>query len=126
MNGQTKIHTEHNPIREYDAHIYYSLDQRASAESIRNQLIKRFSPTLVQVGRLWDRPVGPHPLPMFEVNFLKIHLQELITWLQAHRGDHTVLVHEVTGNDPRDHSEGALWLGPPVALDISKLDPAPT
>jgi aromatic ring-cleaving dioxygenase len=60
---------------------------------------------------------------MFELNFIRGKRDELVRWLTLNRGEHTVLVHEVTGDDPRDHTIGALWLGEPVQLDFSKLEP---
>lgn len=125
MNDPGKIHVGHNPIREYDAHIYYSPQDRSMAAHLREVLQEKFPLDTVQIGPLFDRPIGPHPIPMFEVNFLKKHYQEISGWLDSNRGNLSVLIHEVTGNDPRDHTSGALWLGEPLKLDESKLDPAP-
>lgn len=121
-----KIHSSSpDSIREFDAHIYYRLEDRASAEALRKRLLKSFSNQEVRVGRLIDRPVGPHPLPMFELNFKKEIAPKVQHWLEANRDAHTVLIHEVTGDDPRDHTVGARWLGVLVALDFSRLDPSP-
>jgi DOPA 4,5-dioxygenase len=37
------------------------------------------------------------------------------------RGDLTVLVHPETGDQVADHTAHALWLGPPLPLDIAFL-----
>jgi len=110
-------------IRSYDAHIYYPLNAKLTAEAVRERALAELSD--VRVSPMIDRNVGPHPMPMFEIQFLPLKHSEMITWLLANRDGLTVLVHEVTGHDPRDHSEGALWMGRVLELDFSKLDPSP-
>jgi aromatic ring-cleaving dioxygenase len=117
------IHQDFDPIREFDAHIYFTSESRESADRLRRQIARTFPTDTIRVGQLVDRPIGPHPTPMFELNFIRGKRDELVRWLTLNRGEHTVLVHEVTGDDPRDHTIGALWLGEPVQLDFSKLEP---
>ena len=111
--------------REYDAHIYYDKQTRSRAETLRAEAKKVFGSETVLVGDLIDPCVGPHTKSMFEMNFLKRDLQKMLLWLEMHRKGLIVLVHEVTGYDLRDHTEGAIWLGRPLELDASKLDPDP-
>jgi DOPA 4,5-dioxygenase len=111
--------------REFDAHIYYVSETRERARLLRDQVIEELGELPIFVSPLVDREVGPHPTPMFEICFSAELLEKVRTWLVRNRSGLSVLVHTVTGNDPRDHSEGALWLGDPVDLDFSKLDPAP-
>jgi aromatic ring-cleaving dioxygenase len=111
--------------RDYDAHIYFEASQRAQAEDLRQAAARAFSHRPVLVGEMVDYLVGPHPLPMFEINFPKTDYDSLVTWLESRRGKLVALVHEVTGYDHRDHSIGARWLGPALPLDVTKLDPDP-
>lgn len=110
-------------IRSYDAHIYYPLNKREVAVALQAKAIAELEG--VKVYPLVDRNVGPHPMPMFELQFPPLLHSEVITWLLANRGELPVLVHENTGDDPRDHSVGALWMGRVLELDFSKLDPSP-
>ena len=119
------IHLGPDPIREFDAHVYYSEATRKLAEDLRARLLMEFSPEEMRIGPLINRPIGPHPLPMFELNFRREYAERIRRWLANHRGVLTVLVHEVTGDDPRDHTVGATWLGSPLELDFSQLDPPP-
>lgn len=121
----TKVHIEPNPIREFDVHVYYRADERPKAALLRDRFRDVFESKEVEIGGLIDRLVGPHPLPMFEVKFRRKDFERIHAWLSENRGGHTVLIHEVTGDDPRDHTEGATWLGAPVDLDFSRLDPSP-
>jgi len=107
--------------REFDAHVYYTSETREAAALLREQAIAHFQRSPVFVGALVDRLVGPHPLPMFEINFAASFLGEVVLWLIRNRGESSVLVHEVTGDDWKDHSSGAVWLGDVLKLDESKF-----
>ena len=45
-------------IFHYHAHVYYDDSNRALALQLRDQIAERFA---VQVGRLFEQAVGPHP-----------------------------------------------------------------
>ena len=54
----------------------------------------------LRIYRVWDRPVGPHPIAMFEVNvFTPAQFGAFIAWLVINRGPLSVLVHPNTGDD---------------------------
>jgi DOPA 4,5-dioxygenase len=59
---------------------------------------------------------------MFELNFPKHLFKEISKWLALHRGNLTILIHEVTGDDDRDHTIGANWLGTSLQLDASQFE----
>ncbi len=121
-----KVHIEPNLNREFDAHIYYHPDDRLKAVALRDRFREAFDCQDITIGKLIDDLVGPHSLPMFEINFKRIDFERVNTWLCKNRGEHTVLIHEVTGDDPRDHTVGATWLGTPVSLNFKRLDPSPS
>src|SRR5271165_2598453 len=95
--------------RDYDAHVYYSAQTRPLADALRARAEAEFRGKPVFVGRMVDERVGPHPHAMFEINFPREIFTEVLCWLMKERGELCALVHEVTGDDPRDHSLGALW-----------------
>lgn len=120
--AKIKIHSdEYDPMREYDAHIYFTPQTRPKAETLQKALLNSFTPEQMRVSRLVDRPVGPHPLPMFEVNFPKANFQMIRNFLEDNRNGLDVLIHTVTGDDPKDHTEGATWLGQKLELDMDFL-----
>ena len=112
--------------RDFDAHVYYDANSRQLAEAFRNQALTHFQGQPVFVGALIDKNVGPHPTPMFEINFPIERFGDVVFWLLQNRNGLTTLVHQVTGDDPKDHSQGAIWMGTPLKLDESKLDPSPS
>jgi len=112
----------------YHAHIYYEAADRAVAERLHGELSRaQGQGELVRVlfvGEMRDRSVGPHPKPQFEVHFREDALPALLPLLEA--SGLTALVHPLTDDDLADHTSLALWIGKPLALDHSVLDPPGT
>ncbi len=70
--------------------------------------IRREFPEL-RIHKVWDRPVGPHPIAMFEMDVLTPkQFGALIPWLVIHRGSLSVLIHANTCDDERDHTQVSL------------------
>jgi len=104
----------------YHAHIYYSARQRAAAAALRD----RFSgdAEIPFVGRMMDQPVGPHPVPQFEVHFPESALPAVVEAIEG--SGLRALVHPLTDDDVADHTRLAQWIGEPIDLDESVLDPS--
>lgn len=106
-------------IESYHAHIYYETAiMRDRAARLRTLIGERFS---ARIGRWRDTPVGPHPLPMFQVAFAPDVFALFVPWLMLNRDGLTVLVHPNTDNPQADHLVHALWLGMRLDLDGSGL-----
>lgn len=59
---------------------------------------------------------------MFEVNvFTPAQFGAFIPWLVINRGPLSALVHPNTGEDERDHTQRATWLGEQMPLDVQVL-----
>ncbi len=106
-------------ITGYHAHIYYPTDDaRDRAAVIREAILKRWE---VRMGRWRDMPVGPHPIPMYQVAFDAALFAEIVPWLMLNRNGLTILVHPETGDAVEDHETNPLWLGEKLDLDIESL-----
>ncbi len=103
----------------YHAHVYFTLLQAKAAEEFRSK-ISAERDDVTEVFPLVKRLVGPHKLPMFELNFVD-NSQGIIEWLDENRGQFDVLVHPVTGDDIVDHSDSAVWLGRELGVFEDKL-----
>lgn len=103
---------------DFDAHIYFPSDKTSFIESLRKKLIFKFESSEVFVGDVIPEPIGPHTMPMLEVNFSNKRFAEMVPWLSIERGSLNVLVHPQTGDDYFDHTQGAIWLGRPVDLKL--------
>ncbi|KAA9130189.1 4,5-dioxygenase [Marinihelvus fidelis] len=105
----------------YHAHIYFEPSELQLATRLHAEMSGRFG---LPMGRIHNRPIGPHPVGMFQVIVPAEALARVTDWLEHHRQGLDVLVHEDTGDDYRDHTHGVRWLGQPHPLDLSVLRPA--
>jgi DOPA 4,5-dioxygenase len=106
-------------IADYHAHVYFdSAEERHAADALRGELNQRFD---VFVSRLVDRPIGPHPTPMFEVAFDTSMFATIVPWLMLNRDGLSILVHPNTGFAKADHLSNALWLGQAKELIVGPL-----
>jgi DOPA 4,5-dioxygenase len=104
----------------FDLHIYFqhtNPDQVTYAKSLWQRIRHEF-PEL-RIYTVFERPVGPHPIGMFEVNlFTPEQFGAFVPWLNIHRGPLSVLVHPNTGDALRDHTQRAVWMGERYPLDL--------
>ena len=101
----------------YHAHIYWQNEsQRFKALHLRQPLQELGC----SLGRIHDEPIGPHPYAMYQVNYNTNIAEEVEELLSKTKLD--ILLHEDTGDDVRDHTEGARWLGHKLTLDIQWLE----
>jgi len=109
----------------YHGHIYYSPEQRPAAEALRDRFIRQTGvgndPRILFVGRMMDGGVGPHPIPQYEIHFLKRSLDAVLSQIEASRL--RALVHPLTDDDLADHTDSGHWIGEPLDLDLTVLDP---
>jgi len=109
----------------YHGHIYYSAEQRPAAEALRDLFIRQAGvgddPRILFVGRMMDRGVGPHPMAQYEVHFRKRSLAGVVSEIEA--SGLRAVVHPLTDDDLADHTTLAHWIGEPLELDLTVLDP---
>lgn len=106
------------PITGFHAHVYFDPETRATALVVRDGLAERFD---VELGRIHNKPLGPHPKSMYQVKFAPEEFGKLVPWLMLNHAGLDVLVHPETGNDVADHTDQALWLGQKLDLNIEFL-----
>lgn len=119
-----------SPIEYYDFHIYYyAHDDESQKESdlLRGKLLETFSEEAktgtIIVKVLPDSTViGPHSTQFWEVDVARPEVfLKLLTWFQLFHGNLSVLIHPQTGNDIKDHTVHALWLGQKLPILTHKL-----
>jgi len=108
-----------NIYPEYHAHVYFDEQTVDRATALCEQAGVLFG---VRVGRVHRKPVGPHPRWSCQLAFSRSQFDPLIPWLEQNRNGLTVLVHGLTGEDLKDHTAHASWLGDEVPLDVSVFD----
>jgi len=105
-------------ITGFHAHIYFDTSSREAAARVREGLGASFE---VQLGRWHDKPIGPHPKPMYQVAFLPEQFGKVVPWLMLNREGLDILVHPSTGDDVGDHTDRSMWLGEKLELNIESL-----
>jgi aromatic ring-cleaving dioxygenase len=114
-----------DPNNPWHAHIYYDHGTWNAAETLHQQLtdmlMRGTCEGLVLVGQMYETGVGPHPKPQFEIQFYEFAVPR-ITEILAATGL-TSLIHPLTDDDLADHTTLARWLGEPIPLDVTVLDP---
>ncbi len=99
----------------YHAHVYFD----ASTLMFARELCDRAGEQLnVQVGRVHERLIGPHPCWSCQLSFAAADFDNVVPWLDTHRNGLNVLVHGLTGDNLKDHTEYAYWLGEAVPLNL--------
>jgi aromatic ring-cleaving dioxygenase len=104
----------------YHAHIYFSPEQRGDAEALRGRF--EAERDILFVGRMTEGKAGPHPIPQYEVHFLRKSVDRVQELIRA--SGLRALVHPLTDDDLADHTSLGDWIGgEPLDLDLTTLDP---
>ncbi len=103
-------------IRAFHSHIYYDQSSIDKARALINQAAILFS---VTVGRMHERPVGPHPDWSCQLAYAPEVFGQLVPWLALNRGDLVVFTHPETEDGLADHRDHAIWMGAVRPLDLS-------
>ena len=105
---------------EFHAHVYFhGATERAAAEQLRRDVAAAFP--ILALGRVHPNPIAFHPTGMFQIVIPSEHLDAVIVWLQQQRQALSILVHPVTGDVWRDHTEHRRWLGRALDLNLDRL-----
>jgi len=107
----------------FDVHIYFLSGDKEETQFAHElwERIRREFPEL-RIYNVWDKPIGPHPLAMFEVNlFTPEQFGAFIPWLVINRGPLSALIHPNTDEEGRDHSQRATWMGHPLPLNMKQF-----
>ncbi len=106
-------------ISEYHAHIYYDPPTtRDRAERLRARVAAEFPAPSSGAGTMsWSGRIRSR---CFRSRFRATLLDAFLPWLMLNRDGLSVLLHPETGDDYRDHSAHAAWLGAalPLRLDV--------
>lgn len=104
-------------ITGFHAHVYFDANSLEHARSLCEAAARRFP--LLQMGRVHQQAVGPHPDWSCQLAFAAAMAGEVIPWLALNRDGLVVFTHPLTGNDLADHRDHAIWMGAVRPLDLS-------
>ena len=110
-----------NAHRAYHAHVYFGPDSVEQARALTDEAGTLFK---VAVGRLHEKLVGPHPQWSRQIAFSSEQFDQFVPWLDEHRNGLDVFVHGLSGDELKDHTDYAYWLGNEHTLDLSMFQGA--
>ena len=106
----------------YDVHVYYDgPDEREEAMALREKMQEKFR--WMRFYSPKDRPIGPHPVPMWEADFGGYEHRnkwiEVRNFMVNEHGNLSVLIHPHSlDSDYDDHTTNAFWAGKKLKLRI--------
>lgn len=111
--------TETGKITAFHAHVYFDAGTVAVARALCEAARDRFA---IAMGRMHERPVGPHPDWSCQLTVPPEKFGEVVPWLALNRGRLNVFIHAETGDDLIDHTRHVMWLGQSRPLDVSQFE----
>ena len=103
-------------VEGFHAHIYFDETSVTQATRLCEEASKAFP---VTVGRIHRMAVGPHPRWSCQLAFETDRFGDIVPWLSLNRDGLTVFIHALTGNDLKDHTDHAIWMGQMENLKLS-------
>ncbi|MEM6310103.1 MAG: DOPA 4,5-dioxygenase family protein [Pseudomonadota bacterium] len=103
-------------ITEYHGHIYFDEATKAQAEQLCLKARDMFG---VSMGRMHDRPVGPHPMGSCQLGATPEQFAKLLPWLALNHAGLIVFCHPSTGDHLADHRDHAIWIGAGLELNLA-------
>ncbi|MGR3623764.1 DOPA 4,5-dioxygenase family protein [Pseudophaeobacter sp.] len=103
-------------IQGYHAHVYFDAASIDQARTLCETAAATFD---VQMGRIHEKNVGPHPMWSCQLGATPVQFAALLPWLALNREGLIVFAHPDTGNHLQDHRDHAIWLGTGLELDLS-------
>ncbi|AHD00644.1 DOPA 4,5-dioxygenase family protein [Leisingera methylohalidivorans] len=103
-------------ITGYHAHIYFDEHTAAQARALCQHAAELFG---AEMGRMHEKPVGPHPRWSCQLAASPEQFSKLLPWLALNRDGLIVFAHPETGDALADHRDHAIWLGTGLTLDLS-------
>ncbi|MCU7648312.1 DOPA 4,5-dioxygenase family protein [Pseudomonas piscis] len=103
-------------IKGYHAHVYFDASTIEQARALCEQAARLFD---LRMGRVHERQVGPHPDWSCQLAFGPELFGQVVPWLALNRQGLVVFLHPETGDELRDHTDHAIWMGALRPLDLS-------
>lgn len=104
-----------NGIRDFHSHVYFDAETVDKARSLCERARDRFG---LQMGRVHEKLVGPHPMWSCQLLIEVEQFGEVFSWLALNRDGLIVFTHPQTGDDLKDHTDHAIWMGDALDLNV--------
>ena len=101
-------------INYYHFHLYYEIKDITLAAELRTKFSQDFD---VEVGRLWNRPVGPHPVGSCQVKVPIELFEKVSAWFLKKRNGVDLFIHPISRDDIAYHKYKIMWIGKSYKLN---------
>ena len=105
-------------FEEFHAHVYFDEKTIEEARSLCESARDRFD---IQMGRVHEKPVGPHPRWSCQLLIPADLFGQVIPWLSVNRGDLTIFIHSQSDDAYKDHTQHAMWMGELLELKLDQF-----
>lgn len=106
-------------VEDFHAHIYFNAADVAKARRLCEACRDEFG---VEMGRVHEKPVGPHPDGSCQLRIAPEKFGAVATWLALNRDGLVIFVHPNTGRALEDHRDHAMWMGAIRPLKLSVFE----
>ncbi|MEH6633603.1 MAG: DOPA 4,5-dioxygenase family protein [Halopseudomonas aestusnigri] len=103
-------------LDDFHAHVYFDQDTLDQARALCEKVRDRYR---IPMGRVHEKNVGPHPRWSCQLSVPPEKFGDVLTWLSLNREGLTLFIHANTGDDLKDHTKHAIWMGEMLDLDLS-------
>ncbi len=104
----------------FHAHVYFDADTIEQARQLCMDCRDKFG---IAMGRVHERPVGPHPDWSCQLTIEAPQLGDVLFWLAVNRKGLVIFTHPNTGKALQDHRDHAIWMGAIRPLKLDQFEP---
>ncbi len=102
-------------FEKYHFHIYFEFTDLSRAQDLVQELEQIHH---IGIGRIWNKPVGPHPVGSCQITVYPNYFHEMSDWFLLNRKGLSIFIHAVSGDDLKDHTDYVMWIGEPTKLNL--------
>lgn len=106
-------------VQDFHAHVYFNGAEVDKARRICEHCRDTFG---VDMGRIHEAPVGPHPDGSCQLQFGPEKFTDVATWLALNRDGLVIFIHPNTGRELEDHRDHAMWMGAVRPLNLARFE----
>ena len=100
-------------IKTYHFHIYF---EELGSPALDKMTAKLKQKSGIAIGRVHNRPIGPHPIGSCQISVPKEMFEEILQFFLRERDGLTIFIHPLSGDDYVDHTDHVIWIGDPYPL----------
>ena len=105
-------------FKDFHAHVYFDQASINEARQLCEIASSRFG---VKMGRVHEKPVGPHPRWSCQLSIPAELFGQVVPWLSVKRGDLTIFIHGQSDDAYKDHTQHAMWMGEMLELKLDQF-----